>query len=52
MKKEYAKPQVIKVSLKVEQTVLGNCKTEAAEEGPGYDPGCRAGASVCSTIGS
>jgi hypothetical protein len=26
MKKEYQKPQLTRVNLKVEQTVLGNCK--------------------------
>ncbi len=26
MKQEYKKPQVVKVSLKVEQTVMGGCK--------------------------
>lgn len=38
MKQEYKKPQVVKVSLKVEQTVLAGCKL-AGTAGPG-DANC------------
>jgi hypothetical protein len=35
MKTEWRKPQLIKVALMVEQTVLGSCKTSTALFGPG-----------------
>lgn len=37
VKREYKKPQVVKVNLKVEQTVLGGCKMEGVA-GPNGDP--------------
>jgi hypothetical protein len=40
MKKEYRKPQIVKVSLKVEETVLGGCKFQTwTGSGSGIDDG-------------
>jgi predicted small secreted protein len=42
MKKNYQKPQIIRVSLKVEQTVLGGCKFNGYQ-GAGSDVNANCG---------
>jgi len=48
VKQEYKRPQVIKVSLKVEQTVLAGCKL-AGTAGPG-DANCVPATGQCQDI--
>jgi len=51
MKKEYRKPRIVKVDLKVEQTVLADCKT-SLQTGPDV-LGCQGTAGGdCLLIGS
>lgn len=50
MKQEYKKPQAVKVSLKVEQTVLGACKVEGQGAIGPYVTGCSMLTEVCQEL--
>lgn len=49
MKQEYSKPQVVKVDLKVKQTVLAGCKV-VGSIGPQTDSGCVIVVEPCTDI--
>jgi hypothetical protein len=49
MKKEYQRPRIVKVDLKVQQTVLADCKA-GTEFGP-FATGCQP-VGPCSTTGT